>query len=111
MSRNAAKTITLTAASAIAAGLFVTFGGAVAGLNGLVRGVSVTPADAAGDDISVDTLGDTEVICGGTVAALDLLSSNAAGKAVAGGTKPAARALEAGVAGQKIRAVLLPNNT
>jgi hypothetical protein len=111
MSRRSILAVTVTATAAISAGLFVTFSGGIAGLNGLAYGVSVTPSDASGDDIAVDVLGETEVVCGGAVSAEDLLSSDANGKAVTGGTKPLARALEDGVTGQTIRALLLPNNT
>lgn len=110
--RNEAKSVTSTATAAIPVARCVSFTGGLAGANGLVRGVSVTPAAKAGDDHTIDILGETVVEAGGTFSAAALLSSNASSQAVSGGTKPFARALEdATAAGQRVRVFLLPNNT
>lgn len=110
--RNPVLTTTLTAASAAVFGQrFVGFDGAPAGLNGLAKGVALHDANV-GEDYPCDVLGETVVEAGGPVSALDLLSADADSRAVAGGTKPCARALESATAsGELIRILLLPNNS
>lgn len=109
--RNPALTVSATTAAGVSEFRFVGFDGELTGLNGLARGVAITPA-AAGEDYALDALGETVVEAGAAFAAGALLSSDANARAVSGGTKPAARALEAATAaGQRVRCLLLPNNT
>ncbi|MEE8113494.1 MAG: hypothetical protein V3T23_03980 [Nitrososphaerales archaeon] len=79
---------------------------------------TVTTADLAGvspkDQLSVDTVGETDLTAGGTVAPGDLLTSDATGRGVTAApaagvnNRIGAMALEAGVIGQTIRVLLIP---
>lgn len=110
--RNPALTLSLTSTAVVREARFVSKQGAETVANALVHGVSVTDATEIGDDFSADVLGVSIVTAGGAVAADALVSSDAEGRAVSGGTKPAARALTAAAAaGEKIQVLLIPNNT
>lgn len=111
MSRQKSPILTLTmlALAAITAGRFMDATGAVASTGGSSIGVSVTDA-ANGDAFSVDALGTSVVELGGTVALGDSVEVGAAGVGITFSSGDiVATALQAGVAGEFIEVLLIPN--
>ncbi|MEI2428686.1 DUF2190 family protein [Lysobacter yananisis] len=103
-------TLSMKAAVALSAELFVSPTGGLPTAGGNTAGVSVSDAEL-GDLFPVDVLGTSIVIAGGVIAAGAAVEAAATGRAITRNTGVAvARALDAAAAaGDRIRVVLIPN--
>lgn len=100
-------TRTVVATRILGQGRFASFDGGLAGVGGPALGVIRTDAEE-GDATPVDVLGSSSVVCGSAFDVEDELQVGAGGAAVlkAGGLT-VARALEAGVSGQRAEVLLI----
>lgn len=106
-------TLVLTAVSqgAIPAARFVTqFGTLPTAAGGRVLGLNRMAALGANESLAVDVHGTSIAECGATIAADQILTCDALGRAVptSSGKIPNAMALEAGTVGQPIEVLLMP---
>lgn len=102
--------ISVTSASALAAGRFVTLAGAYSAAGGYAIGATLSSAAAAGELVPVVVDDTAEVEVGAAVAAGDALMSDATGRALTltGVNTKVGRALTAAtVAGQTIEVLLI----
>ena len=106
-------TLTVIAATALAAARFVTQAGAYPAAGAAAFGVTRTSADAAGDLVPVDVQGTTIVEAGAAITFDAPLMLDAQGRVVpltVGGKSPVGRAMEAAsAAGQQIEILLVPS--
>lgn len=102
--------LTVVATATITACRFAQSDGTLAGAGENALGIARSTV-ASGDPVTVDVLGTAVMECGGTLAVGDTIKSDASGKGVVWATSGAkiAIALQAGVSGNFIEVLLIPN--